>query len=313
MLESAILVARLLQYAGSLVLFGSALFFLYGFGGDWGGTSVPRFNWTNRLLLLAAGVALLASLLWLMGETASLTGNLRNSIDRTSLWSIVSETGFGSMAAARIGALACSILLLLALRSSPRLWMIEAAIGALVMASFAWTGHGSMDSGAPGLLHRGSDVAHLLAAGVWIGALFPLSIQVLRSVASGSRADASISERALARFSGVGTAVVSTLILTGVVNSWFLLGPARWHALFTTDYGRLLVVKLALFALMLILAATNRYRFVPALNTSIMDYSSTLPTLKRLRLSVFVETTLAVIVVAVVAVLGALAPPVSTQ
>ncbi len=136
-----------------------------------------------------------------------------------------------------------------------------------------------------------------------------------RSIASRSPADAHVTEHALRRFSGVGVAVVSLLILTGAVNSWFLIGPARWHGLFTTPYGRLLVVKLTLFALMLMLAAANRYGLVPALNAS---SSSTAPSptflaLKALRLSVILETTLGLLVIAVVAVLGTLAPPVSTD
>ena len=313
MLDWAILAARLLQYAGGLILFGSALFLLYGMDEEQSPTSADRPPWAQRLLLAAAIVALAGNLAWLMGETASLTGELRNGIDWTSLWSMVSDTRFGRIGALRIAVLLCSTILLLSLRSSRGLWIVQAAIGAFVVASFAWTGHGSMDSGAAGLLHRGSDIAHLLAAGVWVGALVPLSIQVLRSIASRSRVQAGATERALERFSGVGAAVVCTLILTGTVNSWFLIGPARWRELFTMPYGRLLLVKLALFVLMLMLAAANRYRLVAALNASITASSPVLPAMRALRLSVMVETALALLVIAVVEMLGTLTPPVANE
>ncbi len=313
MLDGVILAARGLQYAGAVILFGSSLFFLYGLAEVPIPSSIAGRPWAHRLLLIAAIVALAASLTWLTGKTASLTGDLRNAIDWTSLWSIISDTGFGRIGAIRIAALSGAATLLLVLPRSRGLWILQAAIGAVVVASFAWTGHGSMDSGIAGLLHRGSDVVHLLAAGVWIGALIPLSIQLLSSTASSSRLDVAVVERALVRFSGVGAAVVSTLILSGIVNSWYLIGPARWRELFTTPYGRALIVKLALFTLMLILAAANRYRLVPALRASISASSPALATLKALRRSVFAETALALLVVAVVAILGTLAPPISNH
>jgi len=312
-LDWAILGARLLQYAGALILFGSSLFFLYGFGEGPHYAADVRRPWPHSLLLIAVVVSLAASLAWLMGETASLTGETRNAIYWTSLSSIVTDTGFGRLGAMRVGVLSCAAILLLARQVSRGQWTLQATMGAFVVASFAWSGHGSMDSGRAGLLHRGSDVVHLLAAGVWIGALVPLSLQLLRSIASRTRADAAVAERSLERFSGVGATVVATLILTGIVNSWFLIGPARWREIFTTPYGRALVVKLILFALMMILAATNRYRLVPALSASVTASSPTLPALKALRQSVCVETALAILVIGVVALLGTLAPPVSND
>jgi copper resistance protein D len=69
----------------------------------------------------------------------------------------------------------------------------------------------------------------------------------------------------LDRFSAIGSAVIVSLILSGLINSWFLIGVANWRALFTTAYGVALLIKLALFALMLALAAMNRFRWAPRL------------------------------------------------
>ena len=59
----------------------------------------------------------------------------------------------------------------------------------------------------------------------------------------------------------MGYAAVTTLVGSGLVNAWVLVGsPER---LITTQYGQLLLVKVCLFAGMLALAAQNRFRLVP--------------------------------------------------
>ena len=311
MLDWAIVAARMLQYACVLTLFGSALFFLYGLDMEPTSAPVPYHVWPRRILLIASIGALAASMPWLMAETASLTGDAKNALDWPSLWSIVSDTGFGRSGALRVGALALSATLLLVLPNSRRLWGLQALLGGTLVASFAWTGHGSMDVGAAGLLHRGSDVLHLLAAGIWIGALLPLSLLIGCSIATQPRSDPRVVALALQRFSKVGAAVVSILILSGLVNSWFLIGAPHWRELFTTAYGRSLIVKLALFALMLVLAVLNRYRFSPALTASLETPEPRVRALQGLRRSVSAEMVLALLVIAVVALLGTLEPPVS--
>src|SRR3546814_9453782 len=74
-----------------------------------------------------------------------------------------------------------------------------------------------------------------------------------------------LSHRALDGFARIGSIVVGLLILSGVVNSWILVGPSRLGSLFTSLYGALLTAKLLLFGAMLILAAANRFFLTPAL------------------------------------------------
>ena len=60
---------------------------------------------------------------------------------------------------------------------------------------------------------------------------------------------------ATSRFSLVGMAAVATLLATGIVNSWYLVGNV--DALLNTHYGKLLLIKLALFLGMVGIAAFN--------------------------------------------------------
>jgi len=62
----------------------------------------------------------------------------------------------------------------------------------------------------------------------------------------------------------MGYVAVATLIGTGLVNSWYLVRNVT--ALLTTQYGQLLLAKLALFAGMLSLAAINRFWLVPSMS-----------------------------------------------
>ena len=100
------------------------------------------------------------------------------------------------------------------------------------------------------------------------------------------------------------------LIATGLVNAWLLVGPSAVGGLVTTLYGRLLLAKLALFAAMLGLAALNRYRLTPAFNRAIAA-DDPAGALRALRLSLAVETGCAGTILAIVAWIGTLEPPVS--
>jgi putative copper resistance protein D len=101
---------------------------------------------------------------------------------------------------------------------------------------------------------------------------------------------------------------VTTLLATGLLNSWFLVGPNRVRDLFLTPYGLLLCGKIAIFVAMVGLAGLNRFRLTPALGHILSDGGSS-AAVKRLRLSIALETTFGGAVLTLVAVLGTLEPP----
>ena len=109
-------------------------------------------------------------------------------------------------------------------------------------------------------------------------------------------------------FSGVGTASVAVLVLSGLVNSWFMVGPDRLSGLFTTTYGLLLTGKLVIFALMLVLAAANRFHLTPDLGSALDDPEDLRVAVGRLKRSLVMETLLALALLGTVAIMGTLAP-----
>lgn len=300
-----IVAARLLQFGAALVLFGSPLFYLYGLrGGD-------RSNYSHLgyATVLAAALGLLGGVLWWIAAQTRLIFPDAEAFDWNASSILLTETQFGRAAALRAGLAVMSLIGLALLSPGKVAWAFQVAVASAIVASFAWTGHGVRDQGIEGLIHTGGDVLHLISAGIWIGALVPLSLLILRSLRSATEADASAAHAALEKFSGVGPGVVAVLILTGLVNSWFLIGLAQWRELFTSAYGLTLLLKIGLFGGMLLLAAANRFWLSPRLGAALGSSVRKPAALRALRNSILSETGLALLVLAVIAVLGTLEPP----
>jgi putative copper resistance protein D len=167
-------------------------------------------------------------------------------------------------------------------------------------------GHAAATQGAGAGLHLASDIIHTLAASIWIGTLIVFCMLLFSS--SQTSASQSILLNALNGFAGIGSALVAILIVTGVVNSWFLVGPNKLNGLWSTPYGQLLLTKVALFLGMLGLAALNRFRLAPALASRLEQDYSKVDTLAGLRRSIVLESGIAFVVLGLVAWLGTLAP-----
>jgi len=297
--------ARLLQYGGAVVLLGAPLFFLYGLRGEAGqrtaGLGWPRWGFAvAALALLIGGAAALSA------ETVAMTDRQADALRPAALWDVLSGSRFGLAIGVRLGlavlALAASLL-----PGSRGLWALLVVIGAGVTASFPWTGHGAMDDGTAGLIHLGADIVHLFAAALWFGAVAALAALVLnRRVRSDDEALEALHD-GLSRFSGMGTLAVALLILTGLVNSWFLVGPDHLGGLLGSPYGAVLIAKLLVFLLMLALAAQNRYRLTPRLAEGLLRRTPE-QALNGLGWSIGLETAAAVLVLALVGVLGTLSP-----
>ncbi|RFA27937.1 hypothetical protein CAI21_13510 [Alkalilimnicola ehrlichii] len=123
----------------------------------------------------------------------------------------------------------------------------------LVIASLTVTGHAGVYDA---LIGRSLIAIHLVGAAYWLGALWPL----LLIVRAGEHARAGA---ILERFGVIAMFLVGALVLAGVVLSVLLLGSLA--ALWQTAYGITLMIKLALVAVLLLLAALNRFRLVPGL------------------------------------------------
>src|SRR6266568_6408591 len=132
------------------------------------------------------------------------------------------------------------------------------------------------------------------------GALVPLAILLSVSQRDRSAASVAIARTATLRFSTLGVISVGTLLATGVVNGWILSGSVQ--ALVATDYGRLLLLKVALFLVMLLIAAVNRLRLTPQLVQE-LDAGAARDALRQLRRNSLIEAAAAAIILVIVGAL----------
>jgi copper resistance protein D len=301
MTEAGLIAARFAHYAALVVAFGA---FAYGAFGE----HLPSVSRRLSRLRLGSSVALLLAAFAVLAATVAGMGGGFASLSDAMLWfAILVDTDFGRVWSIRL--LMAIILVAVGLAVWRRPWRALHRLGFLVagalVATVALTGHAQADGGASGLLHRVADAAHLVAAAVWLGALPPL-LFLLGKGRAGSVEDPAFTAERLRAFHSIGLASVAVLVLTGLVNSWFLVGsPER---LIGTAYGRVLLAKLALFAGMVAFAADNRLRLVPALSRDLARHSPGGEVLRRLRSHIRSELILGMLVLAAVAVLGAIAP-----
>jgi putative copper resistance protein D len=175
-------------------------------------------------------------------------------------------------------------------------------IAAALVASLAFAGHAGAGEGPEGTFHLAADLLHLTAAAAWVGALVPLAM-LLHAANKGEALP--VAREATRRFSVMGIASVGTILATGIVNTYVLSGSIP--ALLGTQYGRLVLVKVSLFGVMVSIAAINRQLLTPRL---VQDEDARAARLacKRLRNNSLVEAAVGAIILVVVAILGTLPP-----
>jgi len=302
MIEDPLIVAvRLGLYVTIGGVFGVSLFAISG---------LPIAALANLPLRAFVGVsAALGVVLSMFGIAvlaAGMAGMPLGTLTAADLQAVASMTGIGDAWVARTVALAAVAVATLIVRSNLAVAWAGVMFGAVALGSLAWNGHGAATEGWMGNIHLAADIAHLLAAGAWFGALLALGLLVRRAWVGRTHGEVTAAQIALKRFSVAGTVIVVTIIVSGLVNSWLLIGPDHIVGLRTTLYGRVLMAKLALFAGMCGLAAINRYRLTPALGR---DYPTPDGAIGALRRSLVTETTAALLILTLVAWLGTLMPP----
>ena len=159
------------------------------------------------------------------------------------------------------------------------------------------TGHAGATEGAMGMLHRLADVVHLLAAATWLAALSVLLAGLF------GRTEADILTSRLAGFAKTGSIIVLILLATGIFNTLAITGWPIPRTVLASKWSMVLAAKLGLFAIMLSLAALNRWILTPAL---MQDGDTT--AISRLRASLMAEAAAGTAIILFVSLLGLLDP-----
>jgi len=305
----ALLLAALWVHLASCVLLTGAFSMLLLAGPP--RTSVAR-RWDGMVVawsrLLVVG-ALGSGIVWLLVRTAVFENRPHAALEAGAAWHAVLDTWPGFVWLARHGLLIVlgAFLAIRADVTEKRNW-IAARGEALVLAALALalvSGSSHAAAISPGVVSAvASDITHLLGTGLWIGALVPLAL-LLRAA---SRADGADSRpyavRAARRFSRAALITMLLLMGSGVMNA--IVQVESIAGLAGTTHGRLLLAKLAVLVPILVLAALNRARILPALSHS----SDTVrrPVMRRLAAFVWLEAGLALVVLALAAAMTLTTP-----
>ena len=174
------------------------------------------------------------------------------------------------------------------------------ALGLSAAALLLQAGHGhawSMEGGPSLLLLAGA--LHLLAAGAWVGGLWPLLI-VVREMPP--RVGALVARW----FSPLGKACVAGIVLSSAVQFAGLVGGVP--GLVGTAYGWAAGAKLGLLGVLFAFAVANRYRLAPALMQDAPEAAR-----RSLLRAVAVQTGFGVLTVLAAGILSSLPPAVHEQ
>jgi putative copper resistance protein D len=269
-------------------------------------TLFARLRW---IAWLSLAFALVSGVAWLMLTAASMSGqSVTDVFAQDVLWTVLSQTDFGNDWLVRF-VLACALagvsIPFLSPQGARSAWLRVATVilAAAFVGSLAWAGHAIGGQGTEGVVHPIADILHLIAAAAWVGALVPLALLLTMT---GQDADAlAIARTATLRFSTLGIVSVAAILLTGIVNTWYLSGSV--DALTETKYGHLLLIKIGLFFAMVGVAAFNRLRLTPRLVDN-PEMTAAQDARRQLSRNAVVEAAMGAAVIALVAALGTLPP-----
>lgn len=285
--------ARGLHLAATLLVFGTLLFTALiapsalAFGGREAAAAERQLG---RLALGGLLAATLAGLAWLALEAGRMADAASLGDALGAAPTVLFHTRFGAALQIRLVLLGITALAVTLGRGAGARWIAAVLAGGALLPQ-AWMGH---PAAADSSLLLVASVLHVLAAGAWLGALPALFLLVRKTPGTGAAVAAE-------QFSRLGLPSVLILAGTAWIQSVQLIGDEG--ALAGTDYGRLAVGKLAVFALLLMLAAINRFRLTPALRGDRSERTG-----RHMLASIGAETALGLGVVLAASVLATLTP-----
>ena len=294
---------RAVHFAGCLLAFGVCAFDRFivnsARGKEW--DVIAR-----RFMLIALPLALLSGIAWFAAVAIQMSGQPLSMDLIRIVWS---QTQFGTVWKTRsiLWIITCLTASAFFLRDQSKLrstmkWLALIFTGLFAM-SLAWSGHGQ--TGRSPRFHLFADILHLLAAGLWPTTLLPLALLLQKMRKASDENHWQHIAELVRRFSLMSVIAVAMLLATGIINSFFLID--HFSQLFFTTYGRVLLLKIILFALMAAIGGINLLILKPRL-TAPQDKLQLPRDASQLQLNIWVEVLLGAAVLVIVAILGLLPP-----
>lgn len=276
-----------------------------------GGVAFLAFLWpagadvsrARRLLGGALGAGLLSSAFGFALVSAQLRAAGFDAAVDPHAWRDAVDLASGRAWAARTILWLLAVVVLVAMRGGPRVvgswpWRTGAVATALgLVRSTGLASHVAQSRHTA--VGAWADAVHLAAISLWLGGLVMLGAVVL------PRRRVDELRTIVPRYSAVALASVSTVIVAGAVMGWDLVGSV--HALLTSHYGHVLLVKLGVFAALIGAAYASKTWVQHRLDLAVVLRADR-ATVRPFVISVGVETVLAVAVLSMASVLVTSSP-----
>ncbi len=312
-LLNPLIIVRDIHFASSVIVAGIIFFDLFIASPVLGRnsrfqTSERSFRRTaDRILWICVAFSVTSAFAWLcLLSTRIVHKPLDEVLTDGTVWTMLSQTQFGFAWQARLVlAVAFAICLLWqskANRIATNARVLASLLAAGYVALLAFAGHGGEGLGRERIIHLAADALHLLAAALWLGALIPFVLLLSRLQALGEEGCILAASAVGNRFSTSGILAVGILLVSGTINASFLLVGV--HSLIDTPYGRLLLLKILLFATMLGLAGVNRQHLLPKL----CDPAASHRIFRYLFRNSMIEIALGLAIVLIVGMIGVMPP-----
>jgi putative copper resistance protein D len=317
-LINPLIVVRDIHFGSTLIVAGIVFFdaiiaspTLQAMGSRLETTALAFRAHTALVLWISLALSILSGFAWLCLLAARIVGKpIGDVIADGTVWIVLSQTQFGFAWQLRLafGVLLAACLPARRIKSHMApIWQEALAVllAGAYLGSLAFAGHGEEGLGLGRNLHLVADFLHLIAAGLWLGGLIPLALFLGYLRRFHEEGWSTATSDATCRFSDLGIIAVTTLLASGIINASFLIGGGP--ALVGTSYGRLLLLKITLFAGMVCLAGINREYLLPRLAGAIGSNPVSRP-LQALLRNTLIEIALGIGIVLIVGVLGIMAP-----
>jgi copper transport protein len=278
---------RALMLAGAALLVGGALFMVMVFGptaneSSSGGAPLDaearrRFGAVGTV---AAVLVILALGLDLLGQLGSISERpVWDMLTSGAAWTLISSTryGFAWLVKVAAGFALLGIMLFLGRRKGTgsrqglTAWDIAISAGSLLLLGQSLSSHAAAVTGDAAQLFGLpvpviADWLHLTTASAWAGGLAFMALVLFPALRSLGITGADRREflgRSVPRFSRLALVSVATLAVTGTYS--LLLHSTDLGAIISSEYGQVLLVKIAAFVLLVALGAVNLLRLTPLL------------------------------------------------
>lgn len=259
------ILARWVNFAGLIILVGAVAFRFFVLERSHLETAVTRDidAAVRRLAVTAAAVTILANLARLWLQLGSLHGSNR-MFEPDFIAALLIKGGWGRAWLAQTFA-ALGVLIAAAVKSEDLLdrWYSAAPFAVIAASTPAFSGHAAAVQ-QMAIVPILDDAVHVIASAAWLGTLAVLLIAAFPRVLRQDNAFANVATL-IKTFSPLALIMAALTVMTGALNAF--VHVKAFSELWTTSYGRILAVKIAVVIVTMTVGGYNWKVASPRLGT----------------------------------------------